>query len=227
MLRRYIQIWKTLNRLNPTVLLPSQRTYLGASVPPSPIRPHSTSRIRFWPTMLNREQRGYQKSYPGGDHYYIGCVGQTRVSWVAHQWPPAHNGKRISARSLLCLLLIAFISIYLSIYLSIYIYISFILVSRADSLLLPVIQHAWLAFHSAFLTLHRSGVLTALTCEDRIANTSVLKPQLSKKRKKERKKLRKRKKEKKKKKEEEKKLGEPKLGNRTESHPITSTMPYR
>ena len=34
----------------------------------------------FWPTMPGREQRGYQKSDPGGDHYYVGCLGQTRVS---------------------------------------------------------------------------------------------------------------------------------------------------
>ena len=33
-----------------------------------------------WPTMPRREQRGYQKSDPGGDHYYVGCLGQTRVS---------------------------------------------------------------------------------------------------------------------------------------------------
>ena len=32
------------------------------------------------PIMLNREQKGYQKSDPGGDHYYVGCLGQTRVS---------------------------------------------------------------------------------------------------------------------------------------------------
>ena len=33
-----------------------------------------------WSTMPSREQRGYQKSDPGGDHYYVGCLGQTRVS---------------------------------------------------------------------------------------------------------------------------------------------------
>ena len=35
----------------------------------------------FWPALLGREQRCYQKSDPGGDHYYAGCrLGQTRVS---------------------------------------------------------------------------------------------------------------------------------------------------
>ena len=34
----------------------------------------------FSPPELNREQRGYPKSDPGGDHYYVGCLGQTRVS---------------------------------------------------------------------------------------------------------------------------------------------------
>ena len=34
----------------------------------------------FWPTILGREYRSYQKSDPGGDHYYVGCLGQTRVS---------------------------------------------------------------------------------------------------------------------------------------------------
>ena len=31
----------------------------------------------FWPTMLNREQRGYQNFDPGEDHYYVGCLCQT------------------------------------------------------------------------------------------------------------------------------------------------------
>ena len=39
---------------------------------------------------------------------------------------------------------------------------SAILRSRADSLRSHVIQHEWLAFYSAFLNIHRSGVLTAL-----------------------------------------------------------------
>ena len=38
----------------------------------------------FPPTTASREQRSYQKSDPGGDHYYIGCLGETRVS-LAHQ----------------------------------------------------------------------------------------------------------------------------------------------
>ena len=39
---------------------------------------------------------------------------------------------------------------------------SAILRSRADSLRSHVILHEWTAFHSAFLNIHRSGVLTAL-----------------------------------------------------------------
>ena len=39
---------------------------------------------------------------------------------------------------------------------------SAILRSRADSLRSHVILHEWLAFYSAFLNIHRSGVLTAL-----------------------------------------------------------------
>ena len=39
---------------------------------------------------------------------------------------------------------------------------STILCSRADSLHSHVILHEWLAFHSAFLNIHRSGVLTVL-----------------------------------------------------------------
>ena len=39
---------------------------------------------------------------------------------------------------------------------------SAILHSRADSLCLHVILHEWLAFYSAFLNIHRSGVLTVL-----------------------------------------------------------------
>ena len=37
----------------------------------------------FWPTLTSREQRGYQKSYPGADHYYVGCLLQTRVSLLS------------------------------------------------------------------------------------------------------------------------------------------------
>ena len=39
---------------------------------------------------------------------------------------------------------------------------SAILCSRADSLRLHVILHEWLAFYSAFLNIHQSGVLTVL-----------------------------------------------------------------
>ena len=38
----------------------------------------------------------------------------------------------------------------------------YILRSRADSLRSHVILHQWIAFYSAFLNIHRSGVLTAL-----------------------------------------------------------------
>ena len=34
----------------------------------------------FWRTLLSRAQRGYQKSWPDGDHYYVGCLSQTHVS---------------------------------------------------------------------------------------------------------------------------------------------------
>ena len=33
-----------------------------------------------WSTVPSREQRGYQKSDPGGDNYYDGSLGQTCVS---------------------------------------------------------------------------------------------------------------------------------------------------
>ena len=39
---------------------------------------------------------------------------------------------------------------------------SAILHSQADSLRSHVILHEWIAFYSAFLNIHRSGVLTAL-----------------------------------------------------------------
>ena len=39
---------------------------------------------------------------------------------------------------------------------------SAILHSQADSLRSHVILHGWIAFYSAFLNIHRSGVLTAL-----------------------------------------------------------------
>ena len=46
----------------------------------SPPPPPQPAKSNFWPTMLSREQRGYKKSDPGGDHYYVGCLGHTRVS---------------------------------------------------------------------------------------------------------------------------------------------------
>ena len=36
----------------------------------------------FWPTMLIRERvgwGGYHNSDPGGNHYYVGCLGQICV----------------------------------------------------------------------------------------------------------------------------------------------------
>ena len=52
---------------------PFIESLFGASFPP-------VAESDFWPTMLSREQQGYQKSEPGEDHYYVGCLGQTRVS---------------------------------------------------------------------------------------------------------------------------------------------------
>ena len=59
---------KGLNRTAPFI-----KSLLGASVlvQPNPF---------FWLTMLSTEQRAYQKSDPGGDHYYVGCLGQTCTS---------------------------------------------------------------------------------------------------------------------------------------------------
>ena len=43
--------------------------------------PHTPgAESNVWPTIPSREQRGYQKSDPGGDHYHVGCLGQTPVS---------------------------------------------------------------------------------------------------------------------------------------------------
>ena len=42
--------------------------------PPPPPQPPEPNPI-FWPTVLSREQKGYQKHDPGGDHYYVGCLG--------------------------------------------------------------------------------------------------------------------------------------------------------
>ena len=41
--------------------------------------PHPPAKSDFWPTVPSREQRGYLKSDPGRDHYYVGCLGQTGV----------------------------------------------------------------------------------------------------------------------------------------------------
>ena len=38
--------------------------------------PPPRAESEFWYTMLSRET---EKSDPGGDHYYVGCLGQTRV----------------------------------------------------------------------------------------------------------------------------------------------------
>ena len=48
---------------------PFIRGLLDASVPPG-------AESDFWPTMPSREQRGYPKSDPGGDHYYMCYLGQ-------------------------------------------------------------------------------------------------------------------------------------------------------
>ena len=57
-----------------------------SSPPPPPPPPKKKEKKKekeaesdVWPTMPSREQRGYQKSDPGGDHYYVGCLGQTGV----------------------------------------------------------------------------------------------------------------------------------------------------
>ena len=64
---------KEQKRESPT---PFIKSLLGASVPPR-------AKSNFWPTMPSREQRGYQKSDPGGDHYYVGCLGQKgKRKWV-------------------------------------------------------------------------------------------------------------------------------------------------
>ena len=40
----------------------------------------ATAAATFWSTIsVNREQRGYQKSDPDEDQYYVGCLGQSRV----------------------------------------------------------------------------------------------------------------------------------------------------
>ena len=52
------------------------KNLLGASAP-TPLQPNTINAL----PMLNREQhRGYQKSDPGEDRYYIGCLDQTRVA---------------------------------------------------------------------------------------------------------------------------------------------------
>ena len=57
---------------------PFIKSLLGTS---GPLLLLHTALSNFWPTMLNREQRGViKKSDPGGHHYYVGCLGQTRVS---------------------------------------------------------------------------------------------------------------------------------------------------
>ena len=51
-----------------------------SSLPPPPPNTPTEAQANFWPTVLSGERRGYQKPDPGGDHYYVGCLGQTRVS---------------------------------------------------------------------------------------------------------------------------------------------------
>ena len=61
--------------------------------------PHPPPPSNFWPTMLSREQRVIKNLIlvgsilcwlPWSDTCFATCV--------AHQWPPEHNGERISAR---------------------------------------------------------------------------------------------------------------------------------
>ena len=77
--------WKTLNRVNLTDFL-GINILMGASVPChhhclpyTPPPPHPPAKSDVWPTMPSRKQMSYQKPDPGGDHYYVGCLGQTRV----------------------------------------------------------------------------------------------------------------------------------------------------
>ena len=58
---------------------PFLKNLLGASVPPG-------AESHFWPTMPSREQRGYQKSDPGEDHYNVGCLGPTFVTFSVVLW---------------------------------------------------------------------------------------------------------------------------------------------
>ena len=56
-----------------TEITPFLNSLLGASDP-------SGVESDFRPTILSREQGVYQKSDPGADRYYVGCLGQTRAS---------------------------------------------------------------------------------------------------------------------------------------------------
>ena len=64
------------------VVLLSERAYWVHQFPPPTPHPTPSPRTEsdVWPTMPSKEQRGYQKSDPGGDHYYAGRLGQTRIS---------------------------------------------------------------------------------------------------------------------------------------------------
>lgn len=54
---------------SPTLLI---KCLLGVPVLPG-------AQSDFWPTVLSRGRRGYQKSEPGGDHYDVGCLWPTHV----------------------------------------------------------------------------------------------------------------------------------------------------
>ena len=54
---------------------PFIKSLLDASVPPR-------AKSDYWLSVLSREERGYQKYDSGGDHYYVGCLGQTCV-WLS------------------------------------------------------------------------------------------------------------------------------------------------
>ena len=61
-----------------------RKSYSLYKEPTGSISPHTLplpqAVFDFRPSVLSREQRACQKSDPGGDHYYVGCLGQTRVS---------------------------------------------------------------------------------------------------------------------------------------------------
>ena len=59
---------------------PFLKSLLDALVLPSSHPPPLPKKKTIFLCARNAKQRGYQKSDPGGDHYYVGCLGQTHVS---------------------------------------------------------------------------------------------------------------------------------------------------